>query len=88
VLTLGAEGALLTHQEGHERIHPPKVDIVSPRGAGDSFVAALTLQLTRGASLSEALRYGVAGAAAALLTPGTELLRREDTQRFYQKISH
>lgn len=82
-LTLGAEGALLTWAGGQLRLPSPKVEVRSAVGAGDSFVAAMVFKLAAEAPLAEAFRYGIAAGAAALLTPGTELCRREDVERLY-----
>lgn len=78
VITLGAEGALLTTQAGQTRFRPPRVEPQSPVGAGDSFLAACVYELAAGGSLPAAVRSGVAGAAAAVKTPGTELFDLED----------
>ncbi|QBQ55699.1 1-phosphofructokinase family hexose kinase [Nitrosococcus wardiae] len=86
ILTLGEKGALLTTREEQQRAQPPEVKGISPVGAGDSFVAVITFNLARGRSLKDTLYYGVAAAAAALLTPGTELYRTEDIERLYQQM--
>ena len=85
-LTLGAEGALLAWNEGTHRVRTPEVNVVSSVGAGDSFLGGLVLRLTMGGTLKEAFRFGVAAGAAALLTPGTELCRLEDTERLYRNL--
>ncbi|HKL24722.1 MAG TPA: 1-phosphofructokinase family hexose kinase [Desulfuromonadales bacterium] len=85
-LTLGEEGALLTSEEGSRRIEVPEQQVRSSVGAGDSFVAGMVSGLVRKLSLQEAFCYGTAAGNAALLTPGTELCRREDVERLYQKI--
>jgi len=81
VITLGADGALLTTRDDQIRFRPPRVEPRSPVGAGDSFVAACVYELAGGGSLREAVRSGVAGAAAAVMTPGTELFDLEDYRR-------
>lgn len=87
VITLGAEGALACDSEKRiYRAKSPSVKVVNPRGAGDSFVAAFVLKLTQTQSLAQALPYAVAAGAAAQLTPGTELVRREDVERLYAEI--
>lgn len=83
VLSLGARGALLVTADGEERFPSLDVPVRSAVGAGDSMVAALVLGLDRGMPLREAVRYGVAAGAAALITPGTELAEREDVERLY-----
>jgi 6-phosphofructokinase 2 len=86
VLSLGAEGALLVTEDRAEFCPAIKVSVASSIGAGDSMLAAVTLGLSRGLELGECLRFGVAASAAALLRPGTQLCRREDTERFYQGL--
>lgn len=86
VVTLDDEGALLSTRHQQIRARPPSVTSVSPVGAGDSFVALLTLKLAQLRGFDEALGYGVAGAAAAVLTSGTELYRVEDVENLYQQM--
>jgi 6-phosphofructokinase 2 len=87
VISLGAAGILMVSREGHERIQPPTVPIVSKVGAGDSTVAGIVLSLARGNALRYAVRFGVAAGTAAVMTPGTELCRREDTERLYEQMT-
>ena len=47
-------------------------------------LAGIVLGLTRGLALSEAVRFGMAG-AAALSGSGTELCRRSDVERLYAR---
>lgn len=86
VISLGAAGALVVSDEFVERIIPPTVPIVSKVGAGDSMVAGIVLSLARGNSLRESILFGVAAGSAAVMTPGTELCRREDAERLYESI--
>lgn len=87
VTSLGTGGALLTTAEGHLHIRAPTVKIRSKVGAGDSMVAGIVYSLTRGSTVADAVRYGVAAGAAAVMTAGTESCRREDTQRLYQAMT-
>jgi 6-phosphofructokinase 2 len=86
VVSLGAAGVLVATAEGAERVRAPLVPIKSKVGAGDSTVAGMVFALSRGQSWREAVRFGVAAGAAAVMTPGTELCRREDTERLYEQI--
>jgi 6-phosphofructokinase 2 len=83
VISLGAAGALMVSREISEHILPPTVPIVSKVGAGDSMVAGMVLSLARGRTLRESALFGVAAGAAAVMTPGTELCRREDVERLF-----
>lgn len=86
VVSLGAAGALLVSRELTQRFRAPTVPIESKIGAGDSMVAGIVWGLAEEKSLGEAVRFGVAAGAAAVMTPGTELCRREDTERLYQQM--
>ena len=86
-LTLGRDGALLVTAQA--ALRQPALDVVakSAVGAGDSFVAAMTLALAQGRDEQDAFEYGMAAGAAAVLSPGTGLCRREDVERLYGELS-
>ena len=84
VISLGAGGVLLVTSGGSEHIRTPTVPIRNKVGAGDSMVAGIVLGLARGLELRDAVRLGVAAGAAAVMTEGTELCRREDAERLYR----
>ncbi len=84
VISLGAGGALFVSEDRYEHISSPITPIKSRVGAGDSMVAGITLSLARDQGIKQAVHYGVAAGAAAVMTPGTELCRYEDVQRIYK----
>jgi len=86
VISLGAEGALMVSENVAQHILPPIVPIVSKVGAGDSMVAGIVLSLARGKPLMEAVLFGVAAGTAAVMMPGTELCRRQDTERLFESM--
>lgn len=86
VVSIGSGGAVLVSRAGVEQFRSPTVPIRSKVGAGDSMVGGLTLGLLRGLPLREATRFGIAAGAAAVMTPGTQLCRREDTERLYAQL--
>jgi 6-phosphofructokinase 2 len=49
-------------------------------------VAGVVLSLARGKTLRDSVLFGIAAGAAAVMTPGTELCRREDAERLYEEI--
>jgi 6-phosphofructokinase 2 len=85
-LTLGQDGALLATRDGLRRLPGLKVTPKSAVGAGDSFLAAMTLGLAQGKNPEDAFDLAVAAGTAAVLTMGTELTRREDVERIYEEI--
>lgn len=86
VISLGAAGALMVSKDMTEHIRPPTVPIVSKVGAGDSMVAGIVLSLARGKTQRESILFGIAAGAAAVMTPGSELCRREDAERLYGQL--
>jgi 6-phosphofructokinase 2 len=87
VVSLGAAGVLVASSTGCERLRSPTVPVRSKVGAGDSMVGGLTLGLARDYSLRDAVRFGIAAGAAAVMMPGTGLCRREDAERLFHQIS-
>lgn len=80
IVARGADGSVLAMPEGCWHAMAADVPVVSKVGAGDSFVAGCTLALARGQSAPEALQIGAATASAAVMTPATDLCRREDAE--------
>lgn len=81
IVARGHDGSVMAGPEGRLWCAPPQVQVDSKVGAGDSFVGAWVLAMSRGADAHHALRQGVAAAAAAVTTPGTELCRATDVAR-------
>ena len=81
-------GAFFITKDKFTHIRSPLVPIRSRVGAGDSMIAGITLKLAYGEPIEQAVRYGIAAATAAVMTPGTELCRKDDTERLYQEIIH
>jgi 6-phosphofructokinase 2 len=86
VVSLGGGGAVMVSKTTRVSVRSPQVPIQSKVGAGDSMVAGITLSLARGQSESEAVCFGVAAGASAVMTPGSELCRREDTERLFEQV--
>lgn len=86
VVSLGSAGAIVASKEGVEHIIPPTVPIISKVGAGDSMVAGMVLKFAQGESIKESVRFGIAAGSAAVMTPGSELCRKEDTERLYYEM--
>lgn len=85
VFAMGERGSLVTTRDAQFTIAPPEVTVHSMVGAGDSYVAAMTLALARGWSLESANRFGVAAAASAVTREATQLCERTSTERFYNE---
>ena len=86
IIARGAMGNVLAQPKGRLLGKPPEVPLVSAVGAGDSFVAGLVLALSRGQGWDDALAMGTAAAAAAVMTPATDLCRAEDVARVLPQV--
>lgn len=85
VVSLGPRGAMVASKErGISYIVSPAVRQKSAVGAGDSMVGGMVMSLLKGMSLDEVVRYGVAAGTAATMTPGSELCKKEDTEKIFQ----
>ena len=86
LISLGGEGAVLYTDEKIRRAKVPKLPVVSAVGAGDSFLAAYVMKRYEGEDHETALRWASAAGSAAVLTPGTELCKRDDVIALLDKI--
>jgi 6-phosphofructokinase 2 len=86
ILSLGDAGALLVTHDFQDRFRSPTVAVKSRIGAGDSTVAGIVLGLTRKMDLKEAVMFGISSGTSAVMTPGTDLCRRDDTERIFNHM--
>lgn len=80
-ITLGGDGAVLVNADGAQVLPAIPVEACSTVGAGDSFLAGMVYGFATGRSADQALRIGLAGGAAAVLSCGSELAELEDLKR-------
>jgi ribokinase len=88
VVTLGAAGAVVTHEGETAAIPALQVEVVDTTGAGDAFSGALAASLARGADPVTAARYGVVAGSLAATVPGAypSLPRREAIERLLDQV--
>jgi 1-phosphofructokinase len=86
VVTRGREGAIATGN-GHDlRGIAPRVRAVSAVGSGDAFLAGIVLTLSRGGTLEDAMKLGIASGTAAVLNQGTELCHRREVDILLPRV--
>ena len=69
VVTMGAEGAVYAEANGNSGVCPAwKVYVIDTTGAGDSFIAGVSIGLTYGKTLQEACSIGARLAASVVAT--------------------
>lgn len=86
VISMGEEGALLITKHREFTVKSPQIEKKSTVGAGDSMVAGIVLQLSKGKSIEEAFLYGVASGTAATMNVGTELCHKKDADTLYSQL--
>ncbi len=86
VVSLGSAGALLVTKEATERLRAPNVRIRSRIGAGDSMLGGTVLGLAKDMNLKEAVLYGIAAGSSAVMTEGTQLCTKKETEELFEKL--
>lgn len=86
VVSMGSAGAMFVTKDLVQLLKPPQVLRKSTVGAGDSMVAGIVSSLSKGMTLIDAAKYGVACGTAATMNPGTELCKKEDAGRLFNLI--
>ena len=85
VVTLGADGALVVSAGGVVHLPGLAVTAIDTTAAGDTFNAALAVELAEGRALDDALRFANAAAALACTRRGAQpsLPSRAEVARFF-----
>jgi 6-phosphofructokinase 2 len=85
-VTMGALGAIVVTKASVLRVEAPKVETRSAVGAGDAFVGAMTLALSRGEPVEDALILATAAGAATALTPQSKVCALTDVTRLHEEM--
>lgn len=72
IVTLGAQGALCCDQTGAVHVPAFSVAAVDTTAAGDCFCAAVAVQLSNGAALSDAVQFASAASAVTVTRAGAQ----------------
>jgi len=86
VLSLGSRGAVGAFPSGLVEALAPRIDAVSPIGAGDALAAAFAWALSRRHSYEEALRWGVATGTASTRLPGMRFASLAQAQEIFPRV--
>lgn len=86
LVSLGADGAVLTNGSQSYFCKSASVAVNSTVGAGDCMVAAACVALSDGLPMPELLRSAVAAGTAAVTTSGTNLFYRDKYKEILSKI--
>jgi 1-phosphofructokinase family hexose kinase len=87
LLTLGGRGAICLSDGEIYEVVPPRVEAVSPIGAGDALNAAFAWSMERDNNFADAIRWGVAAGTASARQPGMTFATLKDTEQVYRQLS-
>lgn len=86
ILSLGSRGAIAT--DGNRMIEalPPRIDAVSPIGAGDAMAAAFVWAMNKKKEFPDAVRWAVAAGTASAKLPGMSVATMDQTKDVYRSV--
>lgn len=86
VISLGAEGAMWVNSSGAWFAKPPKCEVISTVGAGDSMVGGLIYGLMMSQTSEHTLRLATAVSAIAVSQPNVGITDREQLARMMARV--
>ncbi len=86
VITLGADGCLISDGVAFWRLTVPRVKPVSAVGSGDAFTAGLAASIARGIPLPQAALLAAACGVSNALNPLPGYIKTDEVQRFQEQI--
>jgi 1-phosphofructokinase family hexose kinase len=86
ILSLGARGAVAAFGDRLIEVVPPRIEAVSPIGAGDAAAAAFVWAMTQTGDIADAVRWGVAAGTASAMLPGLDFASLDQSKRIYRKV--
>jgi 1-phosphofructokinase family hexose kinase len=86
LLSLGARGAIGSFPNETVEVIPPRVEAVSPIGAGDALAAAFLWAMENKSDYADALRWGVAAGTASAKLPGMKFASLPETREVYSRV--
>jgi 1-phosphofructokinase family hexose kinase len=86
VVSLGSRGVVAINGNQLLEAIPPRIDAVSPLGAGDALAAAFVWAAGKKKDFAESVRWGVAAGTASAKLPGVEFASLEQTKEVYKSV--
>jgi 1-phosphofructokinase family hexose kinase len=86
ILSLGGRGALGSNSEGVFEVVPPRIEALSPIGAGDAMAAAFVWSMDLKRTFEDSLRWGVAAGTAKAGLPGMTFPTLEQARAIYKQV--
>ena len=86
MLSLGGRGVVAVNENQLLEVIPPRIDVVSPLGAGDALAAAYVWAATKKKDFAERVRWAVAAGTASAMQPGLVFANIEQTKEVYKSV--
>ena len=86
LLSLGSRGVVAINENQLMEVLPPRIDAVSPLGAGDALAAAYVWATTKKKDFADCVRWAVAAGTASARLPGLEFANLEQTKEIYKSV--
>jgi 1-phosphofructokinase family hexose kinase len=86
LLSLGSRGVVSAAAGGILEVIPPRVDALSPIGAGDALAAVFVRMLEEKKDFPDALRWGVAAGTASAALPGMQFASPGEAAKIYGQV--
>jgi 1-phosphofructokinase family hexose kinase len=86
LLSLGSRGVVAVNENQLMEVLPPRIEAVSPLGAGDALAAAYVWAATKKKDFADCVRWGVAAGTASAKLPGLEFANLEQTKEVYKSV--
>ena len=86
LLSLGSRGLVATDGSQIFEAIPPRIDALSPIGAGDALAAAYVWASTKKKDFTDCVRWGVAAGTASAALPGIASASMEQVKEVYKQV--
>lgn len=86
VVTLGADGAIIKHQDNYYRVEIPTIEVVNPVGSGDSTIAGLAYALSEGKSAEDVIKSGMVTGMLNTLEEKTGFINVDNFETLFKQI--
>jgi 6-phosphofructokinase 2 len=86
IVSLGSRGVVATDGNQLLEVVPPRIDAVSPLGAGDALAAAFVWAASKKKDFVECVRWAVAAGTASARLPGLVFATLEQTKELYKTV--
>ena len=84
--TLGKDGAMAYIDGKFYKFSSPEVEVINTVGSGDSSVSGIAVGLSRGMSIIDSVKLGMAAGTANTQSPETGFVTKELVEKYYKEI--